>query len=402
MKRLLLVLIFAFQFFEFKAQIVFNGSTTGSGTGVSSLTYAKTIAAGNNRLIYVGVTTQDKDITSVKWNALSLTQFTIGIRNGMRVAIYFLALGSSASPTTANVVVTLAGGTDVFSGAGDYSGVWQAPALASPAAAQAKSTSPSVTFTSTPGHKAISLMGCIAANPTANGTGQTQYWTFTGSHSNRSTEEPGAASVTMSHTISANEDWVMLGGTMLDYAVVLPIELISFEGERRDKNVDLKWITATELNNDYFTLERSKDALNFDEIGRVAGAGNSHAQLNYSFTDDKPFDGVSYYRLKQTDFDGKYKYSNTVAINIKDVEILNFYPNPTTSQSNVIVNSPEEMNVSFVVTFSDGKMMSERHEKLNKGMNTVNMDVTSLAEGNYIFSIRNFDKVLSQKQFLIK
>lgn len=402
MKKVLFLLFLTLSFSISRSQIVFNGSTTGSGTGVSSLTYAKTIAAGNNRLLVVGVTTQDKAISSVKWNTLSLTQFTIGTRNSMRVALYYIALGSSASPTTANVVVTLAGGTDTFSGAADYSGVWQTPPLQSPAANQAKSTTPSVTFTSVTSHKAVSLMGCIAANPTANGSGQTQYWSFSGSHSNRATEKNGAASITMSHTISANEDWVMLGGTMLDYSVVLPIELLKFEATAHENQVDLNWTTASEINNDYFTVERSKDAINFEACGTVDGAGTSLVQLNYKLTDVSPYHDISYYRLKQTDFDGTYKYSNTIAINIKNVEILNFFPNPTTSQSNVVIVSPSAINIEFFIYSSDGKIVNKRSETLQQGVNIVNLDVTNYSEGSYIFSVVEKDKILSKKQFLVK
>lgn len=401
MKKLWILFLFL-QFISVKAQIVFNGSTTGSGSGVSSLTYAKTIAAGNDRIIYVGVTAQDKAISGVKWNGLALTQFTVGTRNGMRVAMYYKALGSSASPTTANVVVTLAGGTDCFSGAGDYSGVWQATPFTDPKVSQAKSLYPSVTFTSYVGHKSVTLMGAIAASPVANGPAQTQYWTFSASHSNRSTEKNGAATITMSHTLSASEDWVMIGGTMVDNSVALPIELLSFNAERVNKEVDLFWSTAMEINNDYFSLERSADAINFECLGHVDGAGNSQAQLNYTYIDENPLTGVSYYRLKQTDFNGNYKYSNIVAVNIKEVEIINIYPNPANTDSKVIINSPEDQQVDFVIISSDGKLVREKSALLNKGVNSIQMDINELAEGHYTFSVRNFDRVFSQKQFIVK
>jgi len=402
MKKFLLVFLIFVASDVVRSQIVFNGSTTGSGTGVSTLTYAKTIAAGNNRLLVVGVTAQDKAISSVTWNSLALTQFTIGTRNSMRVAMYYRALGSSASPTTANVVVTLAGGTDTFSGAADYSGVWQTPPMQSPAANQAKSTTPNVTFTSVALHKAVSLMGAIAANPTANGAGQTQYWSFSGSHSNRATEKNGAGSVTMTHTLSANEDWVMLGGTMLDYAVVLPIELTKFKATLHEGIVDLDWQTQSETNNDYFTVERSIDAVNFEPLAEVDGAGTSVVPVDYLYTDQKPFKGITYYRLKQTDFDGTYKYSEIVAVNIKEVEILNFYPNPTTDQSNIIIASPEEMSVEFLITAADGKTVKRSNEFLKQGVNVVNLDVTDYAEGVYLFSVVGKEKTLSKKQFLVK
>jgi len=402
MKNIFITLILLFEVFSVKSQIVFNGSTTGSGAGVNTLTYSKTIASGNNRLLYVGVTTQNKAISGVTWNGLALTQFTIGTRNSMRVAMYYIALGSSASPTTANVVVTLAGGTDVFSGAADYSGVWQPTPFQSPTVTQAKSLYPSITFTSLPGHKAVSLMGDIAASPVANGAGQTQYWSFAASHANRSTEKPGAASVTMSHTLSANEDWVMIGGTMLDHAVMLPIELISFKAENKGNSVLVDWATAAEINNDYFTVQRSIDAINFEDIGLVDANGNSNITRYYSMYDERPFDGLSYYRLKQTDFDGSYTFSDIVAVKVKEISIVQFYPNPSITNATISIVSPDNMSVSFVITSTEGKIIKELKSEIAKGMNVIDLDVSDFADGNYIFSVQDKHKVYTQKQFIIK
>jgi hypothetical protein len=117
----------------------------------------------------------------------------------------------------------------------------------------------------------------------------------------------------------------------------LPIELISFTGAMnvKTKAVDLFWSTATEINNEVFVVQRSLDGVIFKEIGRVAGAGNSSATLNYTFSDTQPEKGIAYYRLKQIDFDGKYAYSDLISItnaevssNVADIEVK-VYPNPT-------------------------------------------------------------------------
>ena len=98
---------------------------------------------------------------------------------------------------------------------------------------------------------------------------------------------------------------------------VLPIELLNFTARNiNNQEVLLEWTTATETNNDFFTLERSVDGENFERIGRVDGAGNATQILNYSFVDDDPFSGVSYYRLKQTDFDGSFQYSDLRAVEV--------------------------------------------------------------------------------------
>ena len=94
----------------------------------------------------------------------------------------------------------------------------------------------------------------------------------------------------------------------------LPVELINFSAEKKSNQVDLLWSTASEINNDYFTVERSVDGKNFETIGTADGTGNNNAVLNYNFTDSKPVNGESYYRLKQSDFDGKFTYSKIVQV----------------------------------------------------------------------------------------
>jgi len=95
----------------------------------------------------------------------------------------------------------------------------------------------------------------------------------------------------------------------------LPISLLYFKGKSLNTKTNLlEWTTTAEINNDYFTIERSGDAINFITIGTLAGAGNSNIQLYYQLIDDNPLIGINYYRLKQTDFNGDYQYANTIAI----------------------------------------------------------------------------------------
>ena len=98
----------------------------------------------------------------------------------------------------------------------------------------------------------------------------------------------------------------------------LPVELLSFTAIRRNDNVQLKWQTASETNNDFFNIERSEDGRHWQTLGKMDGAGNSSETLAYTWTDQSPLRGLSYYRLKQVDFDGRYAYSwvRSVAIEI--------------------------------------------------------------------------------------
>ncbi len=106
----------------------------------------------------------------------------------------------------------------------------------------------------------------------------------------------------------------------------LPVMLLSFELSRDSDDVIIKWSTATEINNDYFTIEHSADGQNWDVFLYVNGAGNSNEIRHYEITDDDPLNGVNYYRLKQTDFDGRFEYFAPKAIyfnnDIKESKIL--------------------------------------------------------------------------------
>jgi subtilisin-like proprotein convertase family protein len=97
----------------------------------------------------------------------------------------------------------------------------------------------------------------------------------------------------------------------------LPIELLTFTAQHKFGQVFLKWSTGSEINNDFFTLERSKDAIFSEIIGFVNGAGNSAQTLHYQFIDTMPLSGLSYYRLKQTDFDGSFEYSSWIPVDIE-------------------------------------------------------------------------------------
>jgi hypothetical protein len=108
---------------------------------------------------------------------------------------------------------------------------------------------------------------------------------------------------------SALETFVTGGGES-----PLPIELTYFQAYTNKNHVTINWQTATELNNDYFTIERSADGVNYKTIATVRGSGTSMSAINYSFTDNNPLTGVSYYRLKQTDYDGAFEIFSPVSV----------------------------------------------------------------------------------------
>lgn len=116
---------------------------------------------------------------------------------------------------------------------------------------------------------------------------------------------------------------------------ILPVELAYFKASpTNNKLVNLSWQTAVELNNDFFTVESSKDGSDWLELARIKGAGSSINVQNYNFVDERPRSAIAYYRLKQTDFDGKFAYSKVIAVNVDGFQNpeVNVYPNPTSNQ----------------------------------------------------------------------
>ena len=136
----------------------------------------------------------------------------------------------------------------------------------------------------------------------------------------------------------------------------LPIDLLNFSGKVEGVAIRLDWTTVSETNNDYFTVERSKQGLNFEDVTNVDGAGNSNTTLNYRIYDENPLPGVSYYRLKQTDFDGNYQYSNIIPIQFISTATINVFPNPlagTTLNIAFEESAEEEILVTLNNTFGE-------------------------------------------------
>lgn len=145
----------------------------------------------------------------------------------------------------------------------------------------------------------------------------------------------------------------------------LPVTLVSFTAKALDNAIELKWVTETEINNDYFEVERSKDGRVFLPIGKVTGAGNSKTVQNYSFVDQQPYQGVSYYRLKQIDFDKRFEYSPTLSVEYNgttnNFDVL-IYPNPTTNSTfNVRFNTLwEGSDVTMAINDVTGKTIFKK------------------------------------------
>ena len=184
----------------------------------------------------------------------------------------------------------------------------------------------------------------------------------------------------------------------------LPIELVSFSAKYTgNNNVNLKWSTAAEINNDYFMVERSVDGIQFSPIIKVNGAGNSTRTLNYSTSDKYCLDGLSFYRLKQVDYDGKYSYSDIVSVEIKDRTTdfaFTAIPNPSTGNDlKLFIKAKKGDEVMLVINDMSGKEILRKQFKVDDDRETLyDLDQSvRLTPGIYFISASTFQNTVREK-----
>ena len=178
----------------------------------------------------------------------------------------------------------------------------------------------------------------------------------------------------------------------------LPVKLTRFNAESAGHTVLLSWKTEQENNNDHFVIERSGDGHNFSVIALVPGAGTSTLSHTYQHVDSLPVPGISYYRLRQVDFDGKATVSNTVTVKIgEDAAGLSIYPNPVGSYLQLNGVSFSTMNYSALVTTTEGKVMLQVKGTVNRINQVLNQQIGKLKAGMYIFYLKSADTQRSLK-----
>lgn len=182
----------------------------------------------------------------------------------------------------------------------------------------------------------------------------------------------------------------------------LPVELLLFSAiPDKQKNVVVSWVTASEQNSSFFTIERSKDAINFEGIENVKAAGNTTIKQYYKTLDKKPFAGISYYRLKQVDFNGNFTYSQTRKVNLDENQIttLSIFPSPAVSTVYFYLNNITESVQKFKINLFDatGKLVKVG-EYYNDSNNTITLERGNLLPGMYFVKMTDESgKTLSGK-----
>lgn len=160
---------------------------------------------------------------------------------------------------------------------------------------------------------------------------------------------------------------------------ILPITLLNFNGRKQNNGTNLlEWATSSEINNEFFSIERSKNAKQFYSIGEVNGTGNSNNIIHYNFIDEHPSSGTNYYRLKQTDFNGEFSYSKTIAISNKGNNASIF-----TSNNVLHINFNDDVtNSNLQIIDALGRVVYSEEINSNTKINT-----TNFTRGIYIVKV---------------
>lgn len=175
----------------------------------------------------------------------------------------------------------------------------------------------------------------------------------------------------------------------------LPVELLTFDAEKKNESTLLTWKTAQEFNSQIFEIERATDNNRFIKIGTVAAAGNTNAETNYFFTDMHPMDGVNYYRLKQVDIDGQFDYSKTIPVNFGKPDKLLLSPNPATSTLNIKLPKDKRYS-SLHILDATGKIVL--WQAITGSAINISLDIQRLPKGWYVLKIAGDESL--QQSFL--
>lgn len=203
-------------------------------------------------------------------------------------------------------------------------------------------------------------------------------------------------------------EYVNSCGTFYDTVTItatstVPVTLTSFDAVKNNNDVMLNWITASEINNDYFEVQRSIDGVNYETIGKVEGNATTSSVSSYAFNDKNvlaEFSSVSafFYRLKQVDFDGTTDYSKTIRVsnNTLIANNIEVYPNPNNGAFNISVPANEQSTVQLTVVDITGRVVEKKIQTLQQGNNVLDLNL-SLSKGIYMILVQQKGLSVSKK-----
>lgn len=187
---------------------------------------------------------------------------------------------------------------------------------------------------------------------------------------------------------------LLISGSMSRAADNLPVGLLNFDVFVNGKQVSISWKTAAETNNDYFSIEKSTDGESWELVEIVKGAGNSPTILDYNTIDREPLTGRSFYRLKQTDYDGAFTYSKTQEIHYDDSNNISVevFPNPAIEHI-YITGSPYELqHIELINRYNQD--LTQFIEIITNNETKLTLNLTNVSAGKYLLKTKTTEHEL--------
>lgn len=204
--------------------------------------------------------------------------------------------------------------------------------------------------------------------------------------------------------------FVSQGDALVSFTGIFPVELTSFKATVKEKDIELRWETKTEVNNYGFDIERSiSNHMNnrlWQTIGFISGNGNSNSPKFYLFTDRKPIGGSEFaYRLKQIDTDGTYEYSGEVQVMLLPTkyELYQNYPNPFNPSTTIRFSLPKETHLKINIYNLLGQLVDTITQgTFEAGYHKVTFNASNLPSGIYVYALTSGNFVDTKKLILLK
>ena len=235
----------------------------------------------------------------------------------------------------------------------------------------------------------------------------TMLWAyFDGSDWNSIGSTASGSSVSGSLTTSSvNSNWgnenFTLAATNATFPP-LPVDIISFNGQCDNNFPQIEFVVASQINNEFFTIERSVNLIDWEEVGYIAGGGTTNEIITYNWSEEALLNGTKYYRLSLTDINDDVKYSNPIAIECENEIDFHLYPNPAFNFINIAFNfdyfQNEETNLN--IRTLTGKIIKSVPVSLSKGYNNMEIDLKDLPKGIYLLTINSFQTFRLEKRFI--
>lgn len=399
-----LLLILLVQYLH--AQITHDASSTNAYFSCAGGSHSHTCTGSCLILIASFALMNSQSVTSASYNGTALTQKS-AVDHSVEAELWYLINPDVGGAWT--FAFTAAPNTAVTIAVNSWAGVNQAIPFGTVVTGTGSSvTSSSITVSSAANEMVVDMIATFV-DCTVDAS-QTERASKSDFYSTHTSSEDGAGSVDMDWTFPL-DDCAMIGVPLKPHIDgPLPIILLRFKTKLIDDQVHVSWTTLSETNNDYFTVERSLDGIDFETVEIIPGAGDSFRELNYETMDSSPYYGTSYYRLKQTDYDGGFEYSKLTAIsNIRTsksnlLKLGHISPNPVNGNdfSIKIINAPHDELEVIIHNLLGETIYSAVHD-ISNGLKQLEVGTDiELPDGSYLVVFEGGSQLVVKRLMVVR